>query len=71
MNRTDAAGRSVEFSISFVKKSTGEIAKYPKAVLTSFHSAGNTVNIMQCGETAPRKIRRCLVIEFNNAIVYY
>ncbi len=63
-------GRLVEFSIQFCKKSTGELVTYERAVLTSFHSKGSTINVLQAGEHAPRKIRRCLITRFNNLKVY-
>ena len=59
-------GKPVEFSIQFCKKSTGELITYDRAVLTSFHSSGSTINVLQAGEDTPRKIRRCLITRFNN-----
>lgn len=63
-------GRPVEFSIEFCKKSTGELVTYERAVLTSFHSAGSTINVLQAGEEVPRKIRRCLITRFNHFKVF-
>lgn len=63
-------GRPVEFSIQFCKKSTGELVTYERAVLTSFHSSGSTINILQAGESTPRKIRRCLITRFNHYKVF-
>ena len=60
-------GKPIEFSIEFCKKSTGELITYERAVLSS----GSTVNILQIGEYAPRKIRRCLITRFNNIKVYF
>ena len=68
-NRVD--GKPIEFSIEFCKKSTGELVTYERAVLTSFHSSGSTINVLQAGETTPRKIRRCLITRFNNLKVYF
>ena len=64
-------GKPIELSIEFCKKSTGELITYERAVLSSFHSSGSTVNILQIGEYAPRKIRRCLITRFNNIKVYF
>jgi hypothetical protein len=64
-------GRPVEFSIQFVKRSTGELITYQRAVLTSYHSKGSTINIMEAGASTPRKIRRCLVTRYNNVKVFF
>lgn len=64
-------GRPIEFSIQFCKKSTGELVTYECAVLTSFHSAGSTINVLPVGEDAPRKIRRCLITRFNHYKVIF
>lgn len=64
-------GKPIEFSIEFCKKSTGELVTYDRAVLTSFHSSGSTINVLPAGEATPRKIRRCLIIKFNNLKVYF
>ena len=41
-----ADGKPIEFSIQFCKKSTGELITYERAVLTSFHSSGSTINVL-------------------------
>jgi hypothetical protein len=64
-------GRPVEFSIQFCKKSTGELIAYKRAVLTSFHSEGSTINVLPVGGDTPRKIRRCLITRFNNFKVIF
>lgn len=64
-------GKPIEFSIEFCKKSTGELVTYDRAVLTSFHSSGSTINVLPAGEVTPRKIRRCLITKFNNLKVYF
>lgn len=64
-------GRPVEFSIQYCKKSTGELVTYERVVLTSFHSNGSTINVLQVGEATPRKIRRCLITKFYNLKVYF
>ena len=66
-----ADGQPIEFSIQFCKKSTGELITYERAVLTSFHSSGSTINVLQAGEATPRKIRRCLITQFNHLKVYF
>jgi hypothetical protein len=70
MERKDASGTPVPFSLAFVKKSTGEIVQVPKCTCTSIHSKGSTLNIMLDGETRPKTIRKCLIIAFNGASVY-
>lgn len=64
-------GRPVEFSLQFCKRSTGELVNYERAVLTSFHSKGSTINVLPAGESTPRKIRRCLITRINNLKVYF
>lgn len=48
-----------------------ELITYERAVLTSFHSSGSTINVLQAGEATPRKIRRCLITQFNHLKVYF
>ncbi|MBS6237460.1 MAG: hypothetical protein KH897_03550 [Bacteroides sp.] len=64
-------GKPVEFSLQYCKRSTGELVTYERAVLTSFHSEGSTINILPAGESNPRKIRRCLITRINNLKVYF
>lgn len=64
-------GKPVEFSITYCKKSTGELITYPAAVITSVHSKGSTVNIMEVGDYKPRSIRKCLITRINNLKVYF
>lgn len=64
-------GRPVEFSIQYCKKSSGELITYERAVLTSSHSTGSTINVLQAGEDTPRKIRRCLITRFNHFKVIF
>lgn len=64
-------GKPVEFSLEYCKRSTGELVTYPRAVLTSWHSAGSTINVLPVGESSPRKIRRCLVTRINNIKIYF
>lgn len=64
-------GRPVEFSLEYCKRSTGELISYPRAVLSSWHSEGSTVNVLPVGESTPRKIRRCLITKINGLKVYF
>lgn len=64
-------GKPVEFSLQYCKRSTGELVTYDRAVLTSFHSSGSTLNVLPAGESSPRKIRRCLITRINNLKVYF
>ena len=64
-------GRPVEFSIEYCKRSTGQLVRYDRAVLSSWHSRGSTVNVLPLGESAPRKIRRCLITRVNGMKIYF
>lgn len=57
-----------EFSISFVEKS-GAIVHAERAICTSWHSAGRTMNIKFLDSGEIRTIRRCTIIAFNNTEV--
>jgi hypothetical protein len=70
MEKKDEKGKSVSFSLSYVKKSTGTIVDVPSCTLTSIHSKGSTLNILYAGEDKPRTIRKCLIIKFNGKSVY-
>lgn len=71
MDRKDpSTGQPIPFAIKYVKATTGQIRHYPQCTMTSIHSKGDTVNVMLLGETRPRTIKRCLIIEFNNQKVY-
>lgn len=70
MQRKDAEGNPIGFQLKYVKLSTGEVREYPVCFFTSMHSRGGTVNVIQEGEFRPRKIRRCLIIEFNHCKIY-
>lgn len=48
-------GRPVEFSLQYCKRSTGELVTYERAVLTSFHSAGSTINVLPARRKQPSK----------------
>lgn len=69
MERKNSDGSPVVFQLKFVK-SNGEIREYPECILTSFHSAGTTLNVLPVGEKRPRKIRRVTIVEYNNIPVY-
>lgn len=53
-------GKPLEFSIQFCKKSNGELVTYDRAVLTSFHSSGSTINVLPCGEVTPKRFAGAL-----------
>lgn len=69
MERTDESGNLLPFQVKFVKEN-GEIREYKACTLTSFHSAGTSLNVMPAGDNVPRKIRRVTIIEFNHIRVY-
>jgi len=58
-----------EFSLKYVKKSTGKIIEFKNWVCLSWHSSGNTVNIKNPANGQVRKLQRCLIIEFNGVEV--
>lgn len=70
MHRKDANGKPIAFQLKFAKQSTGQIREYPVCYLTSFHSKGATINVIEEGEFRPRTIRRCLITEFNHHKTY-
>lgn len=69
MQRKDAKGHPLPFSLKYRKKSTGEMVHYPQCVLTSFHAKGKTINVLPAGEVHPRKIRRILVMYYNDVLI--
>lgn len=71
MEKRDSKGVPMEFSVQFCKKSTGELVTYQRAVLSSVHSKGSTINILVVGESAPKTIRKCLVTKINNLKVFF
>lgn len=64
-------GRPREFSIEYCKRSTGELVCYPRAVLSSWHSKGSTINVLPVGQPTPRKIRRCLITRIDGMKIYF
>lgn len=70
MEMYDENGKPVPFSISFVKRKTGEWRDVPSCTLSSIHSKGSTLNILLPGEIRPKSIRKCLVMKFNGMSVY-
>lgn len=70
MEQRDEYGNPKTFQITFAKKSTGEIVKVPSCTCTSIHAKGSTLNILYAGEVDPKKIRKCLILEFNGMSVY-
>lgn len=63
-------GSAGRHQLRYVKKSTGEIVNFPECTITSIHAKGSTVNILVLGDTHPKTIRKCLIIEFNGQQVY-
>lgn len=53
-----------EFSLKFIAKKGYEVYA-EKAVCTSFHSSGRTLNIKFLPSEEIRKVRRCTITEFN------
>jgi hypothetical protein len=65
MERKDASGRPVPFSLKYVKKSTGEVIAVDRAVLTSsYHLGYFNIKVLASGEV--RKIILPLILEINN-----
>lgn len=54
-----------EFSIAFVAKE-GNIVACQRAICTSWHSSGRTMNIKFLESKEIRTIRRCTIIAFND-----
>ncbi len=54
-----------EFSIAFVAKA-GNIVLAKRAICTSWHSSGRTMNIKFLDSLEIRTIRRCSIIAFND-----
>jgi hypothetical protein len=70
MTKKDEKGKSADFSIDFVKKSTGEIVSLNNCSCTSIHAKGSTINIKSEHEVRPKTIRKCLIINYNGMEVY-
>lgn len=70
MGNRDKDGEPIPFSITYIKKSTGEIRQYNHCTLSSLHTKGSTLNIMIPGEDKPKTIRKCLIKVFNGLTVY-
>jgi len=58
-----------EFSIKFISEK-GEVISIDKAICTSFHSKGNTMNVKILISKQVRTIRRCTIVEFNGQEVW-
>lgn len=54
-----------EFSIAFVAEA-GYIVKCDRAICTSWHSYGRTMNIKFLDSKQIRTVRRCTIIAFND-----
>ena len=69
MERKGADGKPVPFSIKFRKLSTGETIEAENAICTSSYYQNGTVNIRFANKET-RKIKVCLITEFNGQEVY-
>jgi len=58
-----------EFSFVFITEA-GEKTKVDKAICTSFHSAGKTMNVKIIASGQIRTINRKSIIEFNGEEIY-
>jgi ribosomal protein L23 len=58
-----------EFSLDFVSEK-GEKIKIKKAICTTFHSKGTTLNIMLIPSGEKRTVRRITITKFNGQEVY-
>lgn len=56
------------FDLKVVLKGSGEIRTF-RGYFTSLHERGNSLNIMEEGETRPKKIMKVLIVEFNGVEV--
>lgn len=65
IEKTDSDGKPIPFNIKFVKKTTGEIVS-KKVVCTSVHSTGSTINIKDLEKNKVQKIRKCLILQYND-----
>ena len=58
-----------EFSLEFVSE-RGELVKVKKAICTTFHSKGKTLNIKMLPSNEVRTIRRVTITKFNGKEVW-
>jgi hypothetical protein len=70
IEKRDAKGKPVPFSMKFVKISTGEIVTAENVVCTSSHFNPRTYNIM-FPNMEIRKVRHTLIVEINGQEVYH
>jgi hypothetical protein len=70
IEKRDAKKRPVEFSIIFVKKSTGEKVFIPAATCTSTSFRPRTINIMVVASGEIRKVRASLILAINETKIY-
>ena len=70
VERKDSTGMPVEFSLVFVKKSTGDIVNAERVVCTSSHFRPRSINIMFVVSREIRKVRCVSIIEINGVEVY-
>ena len=70
IEKKKANGKPKEFSIKFVKKSTGEIVIGDRCICLSSHFDPRTYNIKFVESGAIRKIKHISIIELNGEEVY-
>ena len=58
------------FSISFIKKSTGDKVEIEKCTCTSSSNKHRTINIKIFPSEEIRKVKVCSIIKFNDVKVY-
>ena len=70
VEKKDGKGIPVEFSLVFIKISTGDLVKVDHCVCTSSHFRPRTINIKCLPSEEIRKVRCCSIIELNGVEVY-
>lgn len=69
IERNDERGNRVPFTISFIKKSTGEIV-HGECICTSYFGNNKTLNLKFVSSGQTRKIHLIQIIKFNNKQVF-
>jgi hypothetical protein len=70
VEKKDKNGIPVEFSMSFVKRSTGDIVDITRCVCTSSHFRPRTINIKCLPSEEIRKVRCCCITKINDSEIY-
>lgn len=66
----DNRGNRKVFSIAFVAKKSGELIRCDQCICTSSYNENRTRNIKLLKSKQTRKIRDCLIVEFNGQKVF-